>query len=145
MKSFQIFLTFSQAIVCYEEAAIKNHPGAQYNLGLLYYQRYVRNEKGDNSDLRSAFSLLHQAGQNGLQQAWSAIMTFFDNEVAQADATSCSIVDYSDANESTFRKTSSEPCGLSYLSSESSHTSEMSYPCHGAVDATNHVCFYLDN
>ncbi len=66
-------MSLSQAFTCYEEAARKNHPAAQYNLGLLLYRRYLNNEKSKESDLSDAFSHFRQAAYRGLEEARSAL------------------------------------------------------------------------
>lgn len=77
-------MSLSQAFTYYEEAARKNHPAAQYNLGLLLYRRYLNNEKSKKSDLSDAFSHLRQAADHGLEEARSAL-TILTIELANQD------------------------------------------------------------
>lgn len=159
LNCFQIKILFIfkfQAAACYEEAALKNHPGAKYNLGLLYYQRYIGQEKRDERDLHAAFTLLHQAAQNGVQQAWSAILVLFDREVAQEATPTFSNVSLFGLNstnqcnsrpESKFRKAISEPRGLSYFDDqESVYNSETSDDSQEQILSVKKVVsFYLDD
>ena len=114
--------------MCYKEAAMQNHPTAQYNLGLLHYRRYLSNEKSKEIDLSEAFSLLRQAAQQGLEEARSA-MSALKNEVEtryMAHLSTASMVERDKENNSrlltcgsTFRKAFSEPHNFSYYSGDS--------------------------
>lgn len=103
----------------YEEAACKNHPTAQYNLGLLLYRRYLNDETSKEKDFIRAYALLRQAAQQGLQEATAALIAISGE--AEQDATSCSTTSRTMfANDSlcngmvSLRKAVSEPRSFTY-------------------------------
>lgn len=149
MSTFLLIFTnyFCQATACYEKAALQCHSAAQYNLALLHYRRYVDNQQLNRSDLQTTFALLSQAAQQGLDEAWSAILALLNKEITAENAvhnsTSSLIDDISEislgSQESVFRKAISEPHDFNYFSDESSDESENS-----SVDSVNGpVKFYL--
>nr|CAH0100601.1 unnamed protein product [Daphnia galeata] len=117
----------------YKEAATKNHPAAQYNLGLLFYRRYLNNEKSKENDLSEAFSHLRQAAHHGLEEARSALI-FLTNEVAN-DVVRFTTISSTHAGENlrskeskhglTVRNAFSEPHSFSYCHNHNNDKSEI--------------------
>lgn len=107
---------------------------------MLHYRRYVESQQSNRTDLRTTFSLLRQAAQQGLNEAWSAILVILNNEIAAEDAihsSTSSLVDESYENslgsqDSVFRKAVSEPHDFNYFSDESTDEFENS-----SVDSVN--------
>lgn len=93
----------------------KNHPGAQYNLGLLLYHRYL-NDGSNTGDLSRSFSLLRQAAQQGLKEASHALDSLRERGVTIARVHTEISVNENEVKQPRFRKAASEPHDFGYCS-----------------------------
>ncbi|KAI9555836.1 hypothetical protein GHT06_018353 [Daphnia sinensis] len=104
-----------KAVAHYEEAARKNHPAAQYNLGLLLYRRYLTDESSNENDITRAYDLLRQASQQGLEEASAALIAIASEQEKQNAASYTTTTRTTDGRNTlcngmaSFRKASSEP------------------------------------
>ena len=102
-------------------------------MGLLFYRRYLNNEKSKENDLSEAFSHLRQAAHHGLEEARSALI-FLTNEVAN-DVVRFTTISSTHAGEKlrskeskhglTVRNAFSEPHSFSYCHNHNNDKSEI--------------------
>jgi len=116
-QGFGTRIDLEKAVVCYEEAAGKGHAAAQYNLGLLHYQK-----KLENSDRAKGISFIRMAAQQGLDRAWSTLSIALQNSTTNSSRAAIPCADDTDkglqVSSSQFRKSQSAPFMIRSSSSD---------------------------
>lgn len=75
-----------QAINLYEQALKKDHPGAAYELGRLYYNNLIKVKEGDSTSIKKAISLFKRSADKDYPKAAYQLGKIFQKEANYSDA-----------------------------------------------------------